>query len=493
MIIEHVRMWWRVVVVGIGMVLAAGCTKPNPLSCADGLCSDPAFPFCDEDGSFGENVQTCIAVDCTPMAFETCRGDQAITCNAAGNDFDLVGCERGCDAASGGCRLCDPNETACTNGKTATCDAAGAVVSTETCALGCFEDQPRCRDIDPSNGLAQFLDMVPNPPDLDLINGDLNTTNGDVRSGGMPVTVPNFLVPAPAGGAPIRVFVANHVHLTDVGVVGQSALSPAIAIVAASDIVIAGRLTLRGEVGEVSFASCMPGFGVFDDTVTASNGTRQTLIAGSGGGGHATAGGAGGSVDSGGGPGAVGGKAGGASGNESLIPLRGGCPGGGAIQLASRTSITVDGIIDARGAPGEQPQGIGDVYGGGGGGGGVLLEAPTVTLAPAARLIATGGPGSTNTTKPLVPNDDATPALGMVCSPAIASCGNGGNGAAPNVPATAGGTAAYTNSATVTFFSAGGGGGGLGRVRINTQDGTYVKGNTTVESAALTTGVLQTR
>ncbi|MBS1121430.1 MAG: hypothetical protein H6Q90_3658, partial [Deltaproteobacteria bacterium] len=96
------------------MVMAAGCTRPNPLSCADGLCSDPGFPFCDEDGSFGDTIQTCIAVDCTPMEFATCRGDLAITCNAAGDDFDLVQCQRGCDAAGGGCRLCDPNETACT-------------------------------------------------------------------------------------------------------------------------------------------------------------------------------------------------------------------------------------------------------------------------------------------------------------------------------------------------------------------------------------------
>ena len=38
-----------------------------------------------------------------------------------------------------------------------------------------------------------------------------------------------------------------------------------------------------------------------------------------------------------------------------------------------------------------------------------------------------------------------------------------------------------------------GGGGGLGRIRINTADATYVKANTTVENGALSTGTIRTR
>jgi hypothetical protein len=118
MILEHRFMWRR----GVGRALVvaaavlAGCTKPNPRSCQDGTCTDPALPFCDVDGSFANEPQTCIAVDCTPGEFAACRGDLAITCNEVGTDFDLIQCERGCDDALGGCRLCDPNETACTNG-----------------------------------------------------------------------------------------------------------------------------------------------------------------------------------------------------------------------------------------------------------------------------------------------------------------------------------------------------------------------------------------
>ncbi len=35
-----------------------------------------------------------------------CRGDEAVTCNSTGNDFDLVDCPLGCNLAVGGCRSC---------------------------------------------------------------------------------------------------------------------------------------------------------------------------------------------------------------------------------------------------------------------------------------------------------------------------------------------------------------------------------------------------
>jgi hypothetical protein len=50
----------------------------------------------------------------------------------------------------------------------------------------------------------------------------------------------------------------------------------------------------------------------------------------------------------------------------------------------------------------------------------------------------------------------------------------------------------YTN-ATNTLMSGGGGDGGLGRIRINTRDGSYAKANTAVEWAVLTTGTLTTK
>jgi hypothetical protein len=89
---------------------AAACTKQNPRSCADGVCNDIAFPFCDVDGSLEGEPNTCIPVACTPNTFEACRGDEVVTCNAMGNNFDVTRCERGCDAASAGCNDCQTND-----------------------------------------------------------------------------------------------------------------------------------------------------------------------------------------------------------------------------------------------------------------------------------------------------------------------------------------------------------------------------------------------
>ncbi len=105
--------------------LSVACTKPNPRSCADGLCSDPAFPFCDADGALEGSPGTCIAVDCTPQELVACQGDQELRCNAAGNDLDVIECQLGCVEASGGCVTCSSNEQ-CDN-PTPVCDVASGV------------------------------------------------------------------------------------------------------------------------------------------------------------------------------------------------------------------------------------------------------------------------------------------------------------------------------------------------------------------------------
>lgn len=82
---------------------AAACTSPNPRSCVDGTCTDPAFPFCDVDGSFFGEEKTCYPVTCTPEEHFDCRGDTSYFCNAAGNDLEQRQCANGCDNAVGGC------------------------------------------------------------------------------------------------------------------------------------------------------------------------------------------------------------------------------------------------------------------------------------------------------------------------------------------------------------------------------------------------------
>lgn len=118
--------WLALSIVG-GMVGACGAT-PNPLSCLDGSCTDPRFPYCDVEGLIDEPA-SCISVECTPGEVIGCREDLAITCNSAGNYFDLVNCPDGCETP-GGCKAQEQIE--CTTD--AECDNPTPICSaTMTC------------------------------------------------------------------------------------------------------------------------------------------------------------------------------------------------------------------------------------------------------------------------------------------------------------------------------------------------------------------------
>ena len=464
-----------------GAVLSA-CTRPNPRSCKDGSCTDPAFPYCDADGSLGGEEKTCIAVACTPGALIACRGNNALTCNAAGGDYDLVQCGLGCKEAAGGCQLCRANETACTNGKVATCDASGKIVSAETCALGCFEDQPRCREIVPSNNLRTYLDMVASPPTLELSNATFNVQDGSVTAGGLSINIPSFLAPGAGNGVQIRVFVVDSLKLNSGAIRmagdGRAAPGPAVAIVARGDLILRGEILVEPRVGS-ALAGCARSPGTL--RYPSAN---QAISTGGGGGGNATVGAPGGYV--------AGNSPGGGdpmSGTSILVPLRGGCSGGiavdqsggafpsggGAMQLSSRTRIDIDATVNLDGDYGiAEYDGMSAFsIGGGGGGGSFLIEAPSVALGTSAQLLLRGGHGARGCT---TPGPD---------------CGDGGNGATGTTPAQVGTTIATVSNAM--SVQAGGGGGGLGRLRVNTADGHYTKASSAVEEAAVTSGTVQTR
>jgi hypothetical protein len=502
--IDHGLMMWRVLFV----VLVVGCTKPNPRSCVDGTCTDPAFPFCDVNGEVEGQSSTCIAVECTAGEFQACRDDLAITCNGTGTDFDLLTCDRGCDEGVG-CRLCDASETACTNGTVATCDAAGEVVESELCPLGCFEDEPRCREIASSNSLDEYVDLTRDAIDLDLsAGGVIDTRNGTIRDANnslVPVT--SVLVPAAPGGAPIRVFIAKRVLLGNVqiesGVIPGVEPAPALAIVAGADVVISGTVSLwsfdaegfRAQPGAMNIAGCNGGDGIEQHPTSPS----QDLFSGSGGGAHATPGGKGGEIEF-----QLAGALGGVGlGNPTLVPLRGGCDGGigrggggGAIQITSRASITITegALINANGNAGTALFGGPGPLGGGGAGGGILLEAPTIELRGDAKLLVNGGPGAADgefntaisTSRAASPGGTCATAGGFVC-------GNAGNGAGADGPATNGALVPYSNSPTLTRFTAGSGGGGLGFIRLVTATGDYVKSSGVTESGTLSTSIVETR
>ena len=185
---------------------------------------------------------------------------------------------------------------------------------------------------------------------------------------------------------------------------------------------------------------------------------------GAGGGGFGTAGKNGGDT----------GSAGGAAIATNLVPLRGGCPGGGkggiggvgggAIQLSAALNLNVTGIISAPGKLGSGG-GAGDGAAAGGSGGAVLLEGLTVLIGPAAILATNGGSGGQGGGNLFGGDDgkdgsdDATPASGG--DNVLIVGGAGGDGAAGTTDATAG----HDGSAG---GNGGGGGGGFGRIQLNT-------------------------
>jgi hypothetical protein len=191
-----------------------------------------------------------------------------------------------------------------------------------------------------------------------------------------------------------------------------------------------------------------------------------------GGGAGGTLGGAGG--NGGTGAGSVGGVGGIALGRDNPpTVVRGGCPGGnggatmsnpgrgagaggGAVYLIATTSISIMGTIDASGA------GAGDVLmstgGGGGGSGGLIaLDAPAITLAPAAQLFTLGGSGgSGGDTSNGATGHDPTGWM-MYAAGGSGSGGAGGDGSSPLDGAP---------GSTPSFGGGGGGGGGAGYIEV---------------------------
>jgi hypothetical protein len=479
---------WSLVV--CSLVTACG-TKANPaFSCSDTPCTDPNFPYCDIDGSVGGIPEACTAVTCTAGAFQSCRGDNiALTCNNSGTSFDEVQCAHGCDPATG-CKLCEANQTACENGVVATCDANGVQTSTTNCPLGCFADQPRCRDVDPSNHFGTYFDMVSNPVDLDLTGTwNIILATGTVTNGSTMMTPTSFLAPSLGGGPPTRVFVVNNLKLGNVGVMGPSdGSSISAAFLATGSITVTGIVAVDNGAGAIHSSACVghPGY-------ASSEPNGATILIPGGGGGAAAMGSSGGDIQDGSSPVAVAGGA--VYGTDDLQPLVGGCSaggfsnqnsgksyaegswGGGAIQLTSRMSIEIDGIVRADGSVGGSDRGQGALESrfGGGGGGGILLEAPVVTLGPHSTVSAAGGDG-------------------YGCNPMQSTCGLPGLGGTGAAAAIAGGDVQFmTALGSSAVFAAGTGGGGVGRVRINTPMGTYTLDATATRNALVTTGDLKTR
>jgi hypothetical protein len=366
---------WRSLSVSLVCALALGCTKQNPRSCADGVCNDLAFPFCDVDGAVAGEPNTCIAVDCQAGEFITCRGDETITCNAMGNNLDVAACENGCSASNEGCNSCRPGSSACSNDAVEVCGDDGNPGQSTPCVVGCVSDPiAHCAYLEPKY-LADICDTEA-VDDLMISTATTLSTDVDANCTGGVVS---------QTGAPDICVVRNRTitvtQAATLTVVGARAL----ALVGDTSTTITGVLDVSAN-GRISG----PGGG------TSVSGGIETTANGGGGAGFLTSGGAGGSTAADGGA-ANGGTA--STNPAQLDVLVGGTTnfggGGGAVALITcRGTLTVDGLIDAGGGGGRGGF-VGGVVphagNGGGSGGNVVLQGINVIVT--GQLYANGGGG----------------------------------------------------------------------------------------------------
>lgn len=373
----------------------------------------------------------------------------------------------GSDASPDGACVASNRALRCDGTHLVRCNADGTAETSEPCALGCNAAELRCADVAPSNGLAKFLDGTKDQLDINLgESAAINTDTGVVTVGSNPIPVTTETI-AQSGALPIRLFVVRSLIAKAVVVTGKNP----IAIVSNGDIAIAGVFSVS--------ADNSPGPGAYNENGCEGqdppqDGSGFYAFGGVGGGGFGSPGAQGGLAEVfglGHSDSNRGGFGGMVTGNEQLVPLRGGCnsgdlgssrfagQGGGAVQLVSRTRIVVSGTVAANGSAGD----------GGGSGGGILLEAPIVEVTVSGRVVANGGGGSApyhNTTTAEDGRFDNMPARGGAGEPDF--LGRGGNGAAGSTAATNGWP---INGAIRTKIYGGGGGGGVGRIRVNTGPG----------------------
>jgi len=224
--------------------------------------------------------------------------------------------------------------------------------------------------------------------------------------------------------------------------------------------------------------------GANGDTDTSGGMNVSTGAAGGSGGGFGTAGGRGGA----GGGESTRVEGGTSTGNASLSPLRGGCPGGrggeggtgggvgggggGAVQISAAGDLllSLSGGISAGGGGGMMGATERDGGGGGGSGGAILLEGALLLIDSAAVVAANGGGGGGGQPSARVSADSTAGADGSA-SLTAATGGDGANsGGNGGVGGFGGGGANDGEDGAVALDSAGGGGGGgggAGRIRLN--------------------------
>jgi len=174
-------------------------------------------------------------------------------------------------------------------------------------------------------------------------------------------------------------------------------------------------------------------------------------------------------------PGFIRGGCGAGGGGNARIAAGGGRgAGGGALYIMADSTITIAGTLDASGEGGGSGAGgtagmSGGAGGGGGGSGGMLgLDAPMITLAATAKLIANGGGGGGGGSS-TQPGKNGTEADPTTAFPFAAIGGDGGSmntgGRGGRGAAEATGALAGADFSGVGGDAGGGGGGGTGYIK----------------------------
>ena len=405
------------------VVLLAGCTKTNSAAfCHDGTCSDPAFPYCDSDGTIGGEPGTCIAVTCTPMQIAACKGAQAYACDAAGTGYDVVDCAAGCvDSPAPHCAYLQPRYLP------DVCDAPAKLDRLVVSSSGTFD------------------------PNLDS-----SCTGGVVTQAGAPsICVVRYGEISIAAGA----------KLTVSGTL-QGSVGRPIALVSDGTLAIAGTLDI-GAKGSTNG----PGGGV-----TSSGGPMQVPNAG-GGAGFKTTGGAGGNSTMDGGafnggaaaanPGLLTALIGGPSAAKAAADDFGGGGGGAATLISCHGQVAVSGTITAGGGGGSGGfHLINNAAGFGGGAGGyVVLQGLSISVTGSAFANGGGGGGGAQSN-----NADGVRGEDGSLSDSVQARGGtpqGGEGMGGNGGIA--GTVPYPgNKPTTSPATAGGGGGSVGFLQTYT-------------------------
>lgn len=367
------------------VLILTACTKPNPRSCEDGVCDDPRWPFCDENGDIAGSPLTCIEGQCQPSAIVGCQNDDLVTCNANGTNFETTNCEFGCQGtdASASCNLCEPSTSSCNGNAIEHCGVDGRVATTEQCLGECVEDpDPRCTHIVPR--------YLPNACDAPAAEAELVFTNTATFDTDLDSNC-NGGVILQAGAANICVVRYGRIRIpagVDITVVGGRAL----ALVSDTETTIEGFLDLSAGPGRNG-----PGGGTI-----RSGGFITESCGGYGGAGFATRGGHGGNSTTNGGSN----NGGAAMADPATLPVLIGGPqsrengtgstvygggGGAATLVACRGIVSVPGEISAGGGGGSvNPSGYG-----GGAGGYMVFQGMRIELV--GKLFANGGGGGSGT------------------------------------------------------------------------------------------------